>query len=323
VMAFAAGLGGANAITVLPHTNALGLPDAFARRVARNTQLILEEESNLAKVSDPAAGSGGIEALTDELCHAAWTLFQEIEAAGGADEALSRGLIQNKVAQTKAAREKAVATRKDPLTGVSEFPHRSENHISVLDIARVVHETSGTLALTFPALTPMRLSEPFEALRDASDRALKTTGMRPKVFLATLGMPAEFVARSMFAKNFFEAGGIEAVDGFVVDVNEAPSSLHTELPPAQRETDSAALAAAFKKSGAKLACLCSSDEVYARDAVAAATALSAAGAIHIYLAGRPGDLESALSNAGVKTFIHAGCDALGTLCAAHDSLGSR
>jgi methylmalonyl-CoA mutase len=80
---FAAGLGGASAITVLPHTLALGLPDPFARRVARNTQLVLLEESNLAKVSDPAAGAGGIEALTQELSEAAWSLFQEIEKAGG------------------------------------------------------------------------------------------------------------------------------------------------------------------------------------------------------------------------------------------------
>src|ERR1017187_10159679 len=92
----AAGVGGANSITVLPHTAALGLPDAFARRVARNTQLILLEESNLAKVSDPAAGSGAIEALTSELAQAAWTLFQEIEAAGGAAAAIERGLVQHK-----------------------------------------------------------------------------------------------------------------------------------------------------------------------------------------------------------------------------------
>lgn len=323
IAAFAAGLGGANAISVLPHTNALGLPDAFARRVARNTQLILEEESNLVKVSDPAAGSGGIEALTDELCRAAWTLFQEIEAAGGADEALSHGLIQNKVAQTRAAREKAIATRKDPLTGTTEFPNLAENGVAVLDVARIPPAPSGTPVLTFPALTPMRLSEPFEALRDASDRVLKATGARPKIFLANLSAPADFVARSMFAKNFFEAGGIEAVDGFVVDVNEAPSPLHTELPPAPRETDSAALAAAFKKSGAKLVCLCSSDEVYARDAVAAAKALSAAGAAHIYLAGLPREMETTLSDAGVKTFIYAGCDALGTLCTAHDIVGLK
>ena len=90
IAAFSAGLGGADAITVLPFTAALGLPDRFARRIARNAQLLLLEESNLARVADPAAGSGGIEALTEQLCGAAWTLFQEIESAGGAAEALRR-----------------------------------------------------------------------------------------------------------------------------------------------------------------------------------------------------------------------------------------
>src|SRR4051794_27327119 len=120
---FAAGLAGANSITVLPHTLALGLPDRFARRVARNTQLVLLEESNLAKVSDPAAGAGGIEALTRQLCEAAWTQFQDIEKAGGAFAALGNNVIQPKVAATRAARQAAVAKRRDVLTGASEFPN--------------------------------------------------------------------------------------------------------------------------------------------------------------------------------------------------------
>src|ERR1700692_3224985 len=97
IATFSAGLGGANAITVLPHTLALGLPDPFARRAARNTQLVLLEESNLAKVSDPAAGSGAIETLTQQLCEAAWSLFQEIEQAGGAFAALEQNLIQQTI----------------------------------------------------------------------------------------------------------------------------------------------------------------------------------------------------------------------------------
>src|SRR6202000_380448 len=100
IATFSAGLGGANAVTVMPHTLALGLPDPFARRAARNTQLVLLEESNLAKVSDPAAGSGGIESLTQHLCEAAWSLFQEIEKAGGVFTALEQGLIQSNVAAT-------------------------------------------------------------------------------------------------------------------------------------------------------------------------------------------------------------------------------
>ncbi|TIF85229.1 methylmalonyl-CoA mutase family protein, partial [Legionella pneumophila] len=120
---FAAALGGANSVQVLPHTLALGLPDSFARRVARNPQLILLEESNLDKVADPAAGAGGIEALTKELCDAAWAQFQEIERAGGAFAALQAGLVQPKVAATRAARDKAIAKRRDVLTGASEFPN--------------------------------------------------------------------------------------------------------------------------------------------------------------------------------------------------------
>ena len=91
VAAFSAGIGGADAITVLPFTAALGLPDAFARRIARNTQLILLDESNLARVADPAAGAGGFEALTDALCEKAWALFQEIEREGGILESLTGG----------------------------------------------------------------------------------------------------------------------------------------------------------------------------------------------------------------------------------------
>ena len=109
-------------ITVLPHTLALGLPDPFARRAARNTQLVLLEESNLAKVSDPAAGSGGIETLTQQLCEAAWSLFQEIEKAGGMFAALEQNLIQRKVAATRAAREANIAKRRDVLTGAANSP---------------------------------------------------------------------------------------------------------------------------------------------------------------------------------------------------------
>jgi methylmalonyl-CoA mutase len=140
----------------------------------------------------------------------------------------------------------------------------------------------------------------FEALRDASDAHLKKTGARPKVFLANLGTPSDFTARATFAKNFYEAGGIEAVsnDGF---------------------KDQTAVLSAFKASGAKLACLCSSDAVYARQAADAAKALTAAGAI-VHLAGRPADHEAAWREAGVKTFIYAGGDALSTLQAAHDIL---
>jgi methylmalonyl-CoA mutase len=296
-----AGLGGADAVTVLPFTQALGLPDRFARRIARNTQLVLLEESNLAKVADPAAGSGGIEDITEKLCRAAWAAFQEIEAAGGAWAALQQGLIQRKVAAVRAAREAAVARRKDALTGTSDFPDLAEAPVAVLEVAQVAPPPASG-APAFEPLPRVRLAEPFEALRDASDRMLARTGARPKIFLANLGTPADFTARATFAKNFFEAGGIEAVgnDGFA-------------------NLDS--LAVAFRASGAKLACLCSSDEVYAREAVAAARALRNAGAAVLF-AGRPGALKAALEEGGVCGFVFAGCDALAALRTTHGLIAS-
>jgi methylmalonyl-CoA mutase len=295
----AAGVGGANAISVLPFTAALGLPDAFARRVARNTQLILLEESNLFRVSDPAAGSGGIEALTSQMSQAAWTLFQEIETAGGAAAALEQGLIQKKIAATRVAREAATARRKDAITGTSDYPNLSELPVAVIDVPRPA-VPAPKAAIKFEALPQIRLAEPFEALRDASDRTLAKTGTRPKVLLANLGKLSDFTARATFARNFYEAGGIEALsnDGF---------------------RDQAAMIAAFRTSGAKLACLCSSDKFYEREAATAARALAGAGAI-VHLAGRPGEHEADWRQAGIKSFIYVGCDVVSTLQAARDIL---
>lgn len=298
VATFSAGLGGANSISVLPHTLALGLPDAFARRAARNTQLVLLEESNLAKVSDPAAGAGGIESLTQELCANAWALFQDIEKAGGAFYALGNNVLQPKVSATRKARQASIAKRREVLTGASEFPNLHEPRAAVLKVKPVPAKPYGKDKIKFAALEPIRLAVPFEALRDKSDHLLARKGARPKMFLANLGTPADFTARAGFAKSFFETGGIEAVDneGF---------------------TDAAALAEAFKSSGAAFACLCSSDKLYPDHAAAAARALKAAGAKHIYLAGKPGLLEPALREAGVADFIFAGSDALAILVAAY------
>ena len=296
----AAGVGGADSVTALPFTVALGLPDRFARRVARNMQLILLEESNLYRVADPAAGSGGIEHLTTKMAQAAWKSFQEIEAAGGAAAALEQGLLQRQVAETRAARQAAIARRKDALTGTSDYPNLAEATVNVLDVPRM---SAPELPATFEALPSIRLAEPFEALRDRSDAVLAKTGSRPKVFLANLGKLSDFTARTTFARNFYEAGGIEAVtnDGF---------------------PDLAALLAAFKTSGAKLACLCSSDKVYEAEAAEAAKALTTAGAT-VHLAGRPGENEANWRQAGVKEFIYIGCDVLSTLQAAYAILAKQ
>jgi methylmalonyl-CoA mutase len=297
----AASLGGADAITVLPFTLARGLPDGFARRIARNTQLILAAESHLAKVSDAAAGAGVVEDLTAQLCGVAWTQFQEIERAGGAAAALEAGFIQKRVSAVAAERQAALARRTDMLTGTSDFVDLDEAAVAVLDVAPIAAPASAD------ALPRIRLAEPFEALRDASDQWLAARGSRPKIFLAKLGAVADFSPRAAFAKSFFEAGGIAAVsrDEF------APA------PAAAAQTDLATLSTAFKSAGTMLACLCASNEVYGREGGRAAKVLSEAGALHLYAVGRPAEL------AGIATFIDAGCDAPAILRAAQEQIAAH
>jgi methylmalonyl-CoA mutase len=295
IAALGAAVGGADAVTVLPFSAALGLPDAFARRIARNTQTILIEEANIHRVADPAAGSGAIEALTDALCEASWTLFQEIEREGGAAEAVESGSIQKAVAKTRAERHANVARRKDTLIGSSDFPDLAEAPVAVLAQTRLAALYSDDMIMA-----PIRLAEPFERLRDRSDAFLANHGTRPKVFLACLGRAADFNARTSFAKSLFESGGIEAV-----------------------EAKGDKLAKRFAESGAKLACLCSSDKVYADEAEATAKALTEAGATRVYLAGKPGANQPALEQAGIGTFLHQGCDTLQILRAAYDEIGSQ
>lgn len=325
-----AGLGGANTVTVLPHTLPLGLPDAFARRFARNTQLVLLEESNLWRVADPAAGSGAIEALTNELAKTAWALFQEIEREGGMAASLMGGHLQTRIAAMRETRQRDIATRKTALTGTSEFPILGQTPPAVLDVApdgrarlpkpysghpdRSMAEliaafckgdTRSAIAPGFKdpiraeALPSCRLAEPFEKLRDAAE-----SGSRPRVFLASLGAIADHNVRSAWAQNLLAAGGIEAIvsDGY---------------------PDAAAAAAAFQASGAAVACMTSSDAVYGRHAEATARALKKVGARHILLAGRPGEMEPALRASGVDGFLFAGQDMVQELTALQAKLAAH
>jgi methylmalonyl-CoA mutase len=130
--AFSAGLGGADSVSVLPFTQAIGLPDSLARRLARNTQLILLQESHLGFVADPAAGAGVFEALTQALCEKAWTLFQGLEGAGGLPRALLSGGFQRAVAEAAASLARDAASLKAPMTGVSAHPDLNEARAEVL-----------------------------------------------------------------------------------------------------------------------------------------------------------------------------------------------
>ncbi|MFJ1772088.1 methylmalonyl-CoA mutase family protein [[Kitasatospora] papulosa] len=282
-----AGVGGAESVTVLPFDHALGLPDAFARRIARNTSTILMEESHLARVTDPAGGSWYVERLTDELASSAWAFFQEIERAGGQAGALRSGMVQERLAATWAARSKDLARRKEPVTGVSEFPALDE---------RPVERETAPAGPARGGLPTVRRDEAFETLRARSDAHLAATGSRPKVFLAALGPASVHTARASFAANLFLSGGIEPV--------HEPASV-----------DASTAAAAFAASGAGIACLCSTEALYAEQADDVTAALRAAGAEQIFLAGRPAEY------AGADVHVFAGCDVVAVLSSELDRMG--
>nr|WP_269717020.1 methylmalonyl-CoA mutase family protein [Caulobacter sp. NIBR2454] len=282
---FAGAVGGADAVRIGCFTDAAGLPTAFARRQARNTQLVLMEESALGRVADPAGGSWYLDTLTDQLAQAAWTAFQAIEQAGGIIAALEAGVIQDEADKTRTARLAAVVSRKDGLVGASEFPNIAETAVETEDAKASPAAEQPEVRVPGPdsrcrPLTPMRLSEPFEALRD---RAATT---KPTIFLATIGAPTDYTARLTFARNLFAAGGVAAEIGTVEEYDAGKASL---------------------------AILCSSDDRYAEEAGRAAKTLKAAGVKHLFLAGKPGDLERELKADGVDEFIFAGMDAVAVL----------
>lgn len=295
IACFSAGVAGAEVITVEPY-DILSGGDAggLGRRLARNTQALLIDESGTGRVVDPAGGSWYVERLTEEYARAAWAWFQEIEAAGGMVAALDAGVVQRRIEATRDARGANVAHRRDPITGVSEFPNIDEP-------VPVQPEPVAADATPIPAVVPRRYAEPFERQRARADRHEAATGTRPAVFLACLGTPAVHTARATFAKNLFEAGGIRALTG-----------------PATGFGADDDIAAAFRASGAALACICSADSVYAEWGARAVSGMSRAGAARVFLAGRPDD---DLRDAGVDEFAHAGVDALALLGRALDAAG--
>ena len=284
VACFAAGVGGADAVTVQPFDAALGLPDSFARRIARNTQSLLVEEGHLARVLDPAGGSWYVESLTDDLARAAWDWFTEIERAGGLVAALDSGLVRDRIAAAWEARAERLAHRTDAITGVTEFPNLAEK-LPPREPAAEVLPTGG--------LPRVRAAQEFEALRDAADAAGRAEeGRRPTVYLATIGPIAKHTARASFAGNLFQAGGLGTPSGDGVE--------------------------GFADAGTTVACICGTDKDYAASAADLAAELKAAGATHVWLAGKPD-----LAVDEVDGYVFAGCDALAALRTVHEQRGVK
>lgn len=287
VASFAAGVGGADAVTVAPFDARLGLPDGFARRIARNTQSVLLAEAHLGRVLDPVGGSWYVERFTADLAGAAWDWFTGIERAGGAVAALTSGFVADRIDAVWQRRAEDIAHRRRPVTGVSEFADLTERR------------PTRTPAGPAPGggLPRRYLAEGFEARRDRADAYAEATGARPTVLLATLGPLAAHGARAGFAANLFAAGGI---------------ATRRAGDPAD---DPAVLAAALKTADTTVVCLAGTDDAYATTARPVADALVAAGARRVLLAGAP-DADGRFDG-----YLYAGCDALAVLDATLDALG--
>ncbi len=278
---FGAGLGGADTMTVLPFTAALGLADPFARRMARNAQIIALEEAGLDKVADPAAGSFHLERLTLELARKGWKIFRRIEQAGGLGAALASGMVREMLAEMAERRAVEAATLARPITGVSAYPAKEDTPPDVL------------APVPQGAALPPRLAQPFEALAECAAAWRDRTGAPPRVWLVTLGGDdGQARARATWAANLLAAGGIAA--------------------------ETAPLEGFRERAGAAILCAC--DAALAEDGAAAIRQLMAQGAGAIWIAGRPEVLPE-LEAAGAQGAVHAGMDALAFLRRLHEILG--
>lgn len=299
--AFGAGLGGADRIAVLPFdaalpAGALGTSESFADRIARNTQLLLLEESHLGQVLDPAGGSWYVESLTADLALLAWEEFQRIEAEGGYRAAVASGSLAERFADTAARRERDIAHRATPVTGVNEFPNLDEPVPSADGPARLDHVR--------------RYAAQFEALRDRSDAHLAATGSRPKAALVALGPLSEHNVRTSFAANLLASGGIASESTDTVTAGTVSGAL-----------------TALGDDAARVAVICGTDARYGDEAADVSDALRKAGAGRILLAGPesawPTDAVTDSTSARPDGFLTTKIDAVETLGGLLDALGVK
>ena len=289
IAAFGAGVGGADTVQVLPFDAAIpgGFPGVtvdFARRIARNTQLLLLEECNIGRVLDPAGGSWYVEQLTETLAAQAWSHFQEIEARGGFRQA--GGHIAEQIDEVWARRADDIAHRRTAITGVSEFPDLAEPPLS--------HAGSPTPTIRYAAA--------FETLRDRADAYLKRTGGHPRVLLLPLGPVAEHNIRTSFAANLLASGGIEAINPGTVEP--------------------AGIGDVVRDGRTSVAVICGTDARYKTEAAAIVTAARSAGIERFYLAGSERAVADLPPDSRPDDFLTAQIDAVEALSLLLNGLGA-
>lgn len=287
-------IAGVHSVTVNPfdkHYNPKG--SDFSRRIARNQQLLLKEESHFDKVVDPAGGSYYIEHLTQAIAEQGWKLFLEVEEQGGFAKLANEGKVQEAVNASNEARHKAVATRRENLLGTNIFPNFTE---TATEETRAI-DNSKVEGKEITALDKRRGASDFEELRLATEASGKT----PKVFMLTIGNLAMRLARSQFSSNFFGVAGYKLIDNLGFET-------------VQEGVDAA------RKAGADIVVLCSSDDEYAEYGPQALEALK--GEMPLVIAGAPACMEE-LQAKGIEHFVHVKANVLETMQKFNELMGIK
>ena len=291
-------LAGVNSLEVLPFDKSFRKSSAFSNRIARNTQIILKEESYFDRIADPAAGSYYIETLTASIAEEAWKLFKQVEEKGGYLAAFKAGFIQEQVKTSAQKRDMNIATRREILLGTNQYPNFTEAIDKGVQKETVTRGSNCCCASENKIAEPLeqyRGAQAFETLRYATDKS----GKQPQVFMLTFGNLAMCRARAQFASNFFACAGFKIVD------NNRFASVE--------EGVKAALAAK-----AEIIVACSSDDDYADAVPQIAAQLDGKGILVV--AGEPA-CKADLEAKGIKYFISVKSNVLETLKGYQQMLG--
>ena len=346
--AAAAALGGAGSIATASFDEVIGPPDDLSRRVARNTQIILQQESHLSSVIDPAGGSWYVEQRTDALARDAWAKFQTIEAGGGFEKTLLSGKVVDAISEIASTRRNAVAKRKSSIVGVSEFASIDEAKVErkAIDGQEVANALRKSLLQADPEshqeawVTLSKVNQDSKrkpgALVDGCVEVTKMGGdILTMASVLRQGLPDLHIEplRSWRLAEEWEALR-DASDARLAKVGRRPRAFMANLGPIAAHkprsmwatnllaaagiesssndgfVDVAEIVKAWQKSEADLAVICGSDDQYRSQAVDAIKALVAGGCTKVAMAGRPGEHEAQYTEAGVDVFLFTGCDAL-------------
>jgi len=298
--AMSATLGGTGSLTVIPFDAVYEKPSEFAERIARNQQIILKEEAHFDKIADPAAGSYYIETLTASIAEEAWKLFLETQDKGGFIAAFRNGFVQAQLKEMAAKRIKAVATRRENLLGINQFPNYSEQISDVLSTQLFEDVDQTDKDAEVETIKFIRIAGKIEALRYATD-CFSAINKRPKVFMLTIGSLVFSKARAQFACNFFAVAGYEVIDN---------NAFETVLDGVK----------AALEARADIVVICSSDEEYQWLAPEAFSQLK--GKVIFVVAGAPA-CSNDLINAGIENFISVKTNLLDSLTDYNSKLGIK